>query len=92
MEHWFVYYKLPVEEVGACVDRVRPMQQALAAATGVRARLMRRADEPGAGATLMEVYCDIADAAAFGAALTAALERSEAPARGARRIERFVEV
>jgi hypothetical protein len=94
MEHWFVYYKLPADEIDPCVRQVRAMQQALAAATGARVRLMRRADEAGATATLMEVYSEIADGAAFGNALSAALDRGHTPGAvgAARRIERFVEV
>jgi citrate lyase beta subunit len=87
MEHWYVYYKLPEAEVGAAVARVRPMLAELSA-TGARCRLLRRADAPDGIATLMEVYEDIADAAAFGDRMQQALVRHGL--HGAtRRVERF---
>ncbi len=91
MEHWYVYYKLPTEEAQHCVEALRPQLAALTAATGVSARLLRRADETGETATLMEVYHGIADPPAFAAALETALPRGPALARAARRTERFVE-
>ncbi|MFN7570741.1 MAG: DUF4936 family protein [Betaproteobacteria bacterium] len=91
MEHWYVYYKLPAGEAQRCVEAVRPQLAVLTAATGVPAQLLRRADETGETATLMEVYHGIADPPAFAAALDAALPQWPLPARTARRTERFVE-
>ncbi|HOX88542.1 MAG TPA: DUF4936 family protein [Burkholderiaceae bacterium] len=93
MEHWFIYYKLPAAELAAVAERVRVMQGALAAATGVHGRLARRTDaaEP---LTLMEIYERIPDPTRFGAALTDAAAHAGLPAAllDARRIERFAEV
>lgn len=91
MEHWYVYYKLPAADARRCAEALRPHLAALTAATGVPARLLRRADEAGETATLMEVYADIADPQAFAAALDAALAQWPLAARTARRTERFVE-
>jgi hypothetical protein len=90
MEHWFVYYKVPAQDARKCVAAVQPMQQALAASSGVRGQCLRRADEPGSSATLMEVYPDIGDPAAFAELLARAVNAAKLPADG-RRLERFVE-
>ncbi|MCE2970724.1 MAG: DUF4936 family protein [Burkholderiales bacterium] len=91
MEHWYVYYKLPAEEAQRCLEALRLQLAALTAATGVSARLLRRADETGETATLMEVYHGVADPPAFAAALETALPQWPSSARGARRTERFVD-
>lgn len=90
MEHWFVYYKLPEAEVDAAVARVRPMLAELGAG-GARCRLLRRADAPDGVATLMEVYEDIGDPAAFDGRLQQALLRHGLHG-DARRIERFCDL
>jgi citrate lyase beta subunit len=87
MEHWYVYYKLPAAEVEAAAARVRPMLAELGA-SGARCRLLRRADAPDGIATLMEVYEDIGDAAAFDDRLQQALARHGLHG-AARRVERF---
>lgn len=92
MEHWFVYYKLPQREALALVPRLHAMMDALATATGARARLLRKLDgEAAEPATLMETYERIEDAAAFEDALGDALARAGLPAAAvqARRTERF---
>lgn len=93
MEHWFIYYKLPAAELTAVAERVRVMQGALAAATGVHGRLVRGTDvaEP---LTLMEIYERIGDPARFAAALADAATHAGLPSTvlDARRIERFAEV
>lgn len=93
MEHWFIYYKLPAAELTMVADRVRVMQGALAAATGVHGRFVRRTDaaEP---LTLMEIYERIEDPARFAAALNDAAAHAGLPPTilDARRIERFAEV
>lgn len=93
MEHWFIYYKLPAAELTAVAERVRVMQGALAAATGVHGRLARRT-EAAEPLTLMEIYERIADPARFAAALADATAHAGLPPAlvDARRVERFVEV
>jgi hypothetical protein len=87
---YFVYYRTDADpaQIRRIVERV---QRELAQATGVRGRLMRRADDPR---TWMEVYEAVADAAAFERAAEAALERAgfaRLLAPGERRhVERFV--
>ena len=91
MQHWFVYYKLDQDAVRELEPRIRAMQQALHAATGVQARLMQRADRERDTTTLLEVYERISEPAAFEAALAGALARADLPATlsAQRRTERF---
>lgn len=93
MEHWYVYFKLPATEAPAVAQHIRTMQGALAAASGVHGRLVRRVDG-GETLTLMEVYEKIADPQAFEALLADASDHAGlAPALvAARRIERFREL
>jgi hypothetical protein len=90
MEHWYVYYKVPVTESADVAQRVQAMFAALGD-DAPRGRLLRRADEQGGEVTLMEVYEPVADASAFADALAGAVRASGlAPAIAARRrIERF---
>lgn len=88
MEHWYVYYKLPAAEVDAVAARVKPMQIALGALTRTRCRLQARTEAPHGVATLMEVYEDIADPAAFALQLSDAL-LLHGLGGPARQIERF---
>lgn len=68
----YIYYR--VRDPATAVPRVRAMQAALAADTGVTARLMRRSDDaPSETTTLMEVYAGLADPAGFEAALQRAV-------------------
>jgi hypothetical protein len=92
MEHWFIYYKVPAAQLAAVSARVRVMQGALAAATGVHGRLLRRA-EAAEPLTLMEVYERIAEPERFGAALADAAAHAQLPPEliESRRIERFTE-
>ena len=94
MEHWYVYYKCPSGSLAQTVKRVRAMQVALAAECAVHGRLLQRADNQGAGITLMEIYEQIATPDRFGAVLDDALARSGVPAdlRSARHTERFLDV
>lgn len=89
-EHWYVYYKLPVEQVDAVAAQVRRMQRGLAGA-GVQPSLQMRVDVVDGMATLMECYAGVADASVFGPQLEAAVTASDLPPalRGARRVERF---
>ena len=91
MQHWFVYYKLDPSAVREIEPRLRGMQQELAAAPGIRARLMRRVEPADGAVTLLEVYDGIEQAAAFDDRLAAAVSRACLPASlvAQRRTERF---
>jgi hypothetical protein len=90
IEHWYIYYKLPVAQVDAVAVAVRSMQRRLES-DGVVASLQMRVDVVDGMATLMECYSDVADAAVFGPRLDAAVAASDLPGglRLARRVERF---
>lgn len=89
MQHWYVYYKLPIAEREATLARVRSVQARLAGETDVRMRLLERTEQAET-TTVMEVYEDIGEPERFGAALDAAL-RAHLPDSlvAARRVERF---
>lgn len=89
-EHWYIYYKVPSAQVGALAAAVRRMQRDLES-DDVSATLQMRVDVVDGIATLMECYAGIADVAAFGRKLDAAVAASGVPVdlRGARRVERF---
>jgi len=91
MQHWFVYYKLDAATAPALAPRLRELLREVAAATGVRGRLMRRADESGERVTLMEVYDGIAQPQAFAAEFDRVTARVRLPAAllAQRRVERF---
>ncbi len=92
MQHWFVYYKLDEAAAFDVEPRVRDLQKAVHAATGVRTRLMRRADRDSA-MTLLEVYEGVSAPATFERELSVAVARAGLPARliAQRRTERFEE-
>lgn len=92
MQNWFIYYKLDAATARRLEPRIRSMQDALTATTGISARLMQRADGDEQS-TLMEVYEGVDDAAKFGAALARAIEQAQLPSLlvAQRRTERFVE-
>lgn len=92
MQHWFVYYKLDRAAALEVQPRIRALQQEVSTATGVRTRLMQRADGDSA-TTLLEVYEQIAEPADFEQALSAAVARAQLPAPliAQRRTERFEE-
>lgn len=94
MQHWFVYYKLDASAAREIEPRLRGMQTEVAAASGVRARLMRRADSPDGPVTLLETYDGIGRPEAFEGTLAAALARAALPAAllAQRRTERFEEI
>ena len=91
MQHWYVYYKLDPATVRDLEPRLRRMQQDVAAASGVRTRLMRRAGDDGGLATVLEAYEGIEQPEAFVGALGAALARADLPASliAQRRTEKF---
>jgi tRNA-modifying protein YgfZ len=94
MEHWFIYYKLPAGEATRLNAAIRAMQEDLAARTGAHARLMRRPQAENEQITLMEIYEDVADSAAFASLLDQALAAQPmlAPLRATpRRRETFVD-
>jgi len=63
---YYIYYKVPRENAAAARAAVENLQRDVAAATGVRGRLLRRRDDE---TTWMEIYEDVRDAAALEAAL-----------------------
>jgi len=91
MQHWYVYYQLPRAQLAATAACVRAMLNAISASTSVRGRLLKRDDPDATTMTLLEQYDDIADPAAFEAALRSAVQRSGLSAQvvGRRRVERF---
>ena len=64
MEHWYVYYKVPVADTPAVANRVRAMFNAVGA-SGAKGRLMQRAEPESDEVTLMEIYEPVHDARAF---------------------------
>ncbi len=89
MQHWYVYYKLTPSERDALCERVRRMQRQVASTTTARVRLLERTEQ-GETTTVMEVYEDIGDAAAFERELAAAVSAHLPAAHAAmRRVERF---
>jgi hypothetical protein len=86
---YYVYYKCAAA-APAVRAAVTAMQAALATATGVRGRLLRRVDGDG---TWMEVYDGVADPQAFERALAAAVADARLDALlapgAARHLERF---
>ncbi len=94
MQHWFVYYKLGPSAARELEPRLRRMQHEVAEASGVAARLLRRADGDGGLATLLEVYDGISQPDAFEASLAEAVARAALPASlvEQRRTERFEEL
>jgi hypothetical protein len=94
MQHWYVYFKLPVAQVqqwSTCVHRLFDL---LAAGTGVRGRLQRRIGTQGGPdgvITLMETYSHIEQPCAFQSAYDAAVAAAGFSAEqiAARHIERF---
>jgi hypothetical protein len=95
VEHWFVYYKLSLDDLAPGREAARRLIECVGASTGVLGRVMMRVDTAGGQghATLMELYPRIRDPAAFGRALESALATCGVPVatRAARRVERFIE-
>jgi hypothetical protein len=91
MQHWFVYYRLGAAEAQQLAPRLRRMLDEVAAATGVRTQLMRRADAAGGEVTLLEVYQGVGEPQSFEAQLAGAIARAGLPQslRAQRRSERF---
>ncbi len=86
---YYVYYRSAVA-AAAVREAVAAMQAALAQATGVRGRLLRRVEDDG---TWMEIYEGVGDPARFehelaAAAGSARLEELLAPG-ATRHVERF---
>ena len=90
MQSWFIYYKLDPAAARAVEPRIRALQQALGAATGVRGRLMRRTND-SAATTLLEIDEPIVEPGAFERALSAQIAQADLPAPlvAQRRTERF---
>jgi len=92
MEHWFIYYKVPVEQAADTLAAVRHLQSSLATRDGIFGRVLRKAQAENDTATLMEVY-DVADPERFARAMDAAVAASALTSalRAARRLERFID-
>jgi hypothetical protein len=90
VQHWYVYYKLRSDERAATVAQVRGMQERLARAGNVRARLLERTEQAEM-VTVMEVYEDIEEAGRFAGLLDEAVRSSGLSEAliAARRVERF---
>jgi len=90
---YYVYYR-SAAAAAAVREAVATMQAALARATGVQGRLLRRIEDDGKDdGTWMEIYDDVGDPARFERELAAAAKgaRLEAllAAGAARHVERF---
>jgi len=90
MEHWYVYYKVPVADTPAVANRVRAMFNVVGA-SGTHGRLMQRAEPESDEVTLMEVYEPVLDAHAFEQLLASVVRASGLAASvvARRRVERF---
>ena len=89
---YYIYYKVPRENAAAARAAVETLQRDLAAATGVRGRLLRRRDDE---TTWMEIYEDVEDGAKLEAALDELARRHGVAALlspGGRRREVFREL
>jgi hypothetical protein len=83
--NYYVYYKVSPERLAGLRVLVRSLFSQIEKQCGVRARWMRRRDDPS---TYMEVYEGVQDEAAF----EALLEREGAKLGVPRHAERFVSV
>ena len=81
--NYYVYYKVDPQRLAELRPQVASLFALIERECGVRGRWMHRRDDP---TTYMEVYEDIADAAAF----EALLARAGAGLGVQRRVERFV--
>ena len=89
----FIYYRVPVSDAQALLQRVQTMQSRLLAEWQVQASLKRRADEAAGGhQTWMEIYLQVPDG--FLPALDAAVHQAGLMdlIDGARHVETFVDV
>jgi len=69
---YYVYYRVPAENVDRARAAVESIQRELSGVSGVTGRLLRRRDD---ASTWMEVYEKVPDAARFEAQLSALVER-----------------
>jgi hypothetical protein len=89
--HYYVWYRV-IGDVDTALPAIEAMLTDVTTATGVVARLRARRDEPR---TWMEIYENVADAAAFEPALAACVAKHEAASwaeGGTRHTEAFVAV
>lgn len=73
---YFIYYRVHATNAARARDAVDALQRALAEATGINGRLLRRRDEE---TTWMEIYEDVHDGARFEAKLAELAERHGIP-------------
>ena len=85
--HFYVWYTVTVER-GDAVRTVADLIAAVEEATGVAGRVLARRDD---ASTWMEIYENVADAAAFERALATLVRRHDVAriSGGARHVERF---
>jgi hypothetical protein len=92
MTSYFIYYRVAPSHATEITSTVNAIFQDVHDATGIRGRLMRRADGSD---TWMEIYGHVTDQAAFDTALAQAVDRNRfdklLAADSKRHIERFVE-
>lgn len=94
LEHWYVYYAVPLSD-GVLAERcARAMLAQVAEATGVRGEVQERIDVRDGRRTFMEIYPRIAAPDAFGRALADAVHGAGWPEALAatRRTERFADL
>ena len=70
MYHFYIYYRLGVQQASCADSRIQALFDTVEARTGVRGRLRKKLGEPP---TWMEVYENVPDPEAFSAALEAAV-------------------
>jgi Domain of unknown function (DUF4936) len=92
MTSYFIYYRLAPSHAADITQTAGAIFRLVHAAAGIAGRLMRRDDDSN---TWMEVYENVADAAAFEAALAQAVNKTRfdnmLAAGSTRQIERFTE-
>jgi hypothetical protein len=89
VKHAYVYYRIDPAQEATAADRIDALQGVMARHCTLSPRRLRRCDDP---ALWMEVYEEIADPAAFTAALEAAVLSLDCAAftQGERHLECFV--
>jgi hypothetical protein len=88
----FIYYRVTADQLERLAAAVSEMQKQIAAATGIRGRLLRKDD---ASNTWMEIYEGISDPVGFESAMQHAVAQARfdglLAAGSQRHVERFVD-
>ncbi len=69
MRHYYIYYRIPLDQAANIAAAIQVLQQQLEAKLGIRGRLLKKRDEPN---LWMEIYEGISESREFEAALSAA--------------------